>query len=398
MIVRRNKIINMELINHIINYYISSDKKDYISIFETEIKKYLNSAYVLLTASGRNAMEIILKYYKFPSGSEIIMPAYTLIDLPIIIEKMGYKPVFVDVMPDSIDMNIQALKNTITKRTVAVIATHLFGIPCNIEEIMTISKEYNLIVIEDGAHSLGATIRDKKVGTFADAGFFSLEVTKPINTFGGGILATPNGELYDFAKRELHVYDDAEKDIKRKICAVVGEEMLIRSPLYNCLAFLFYKKEIRDVIVSLYRKHNKKVNINKKQYTNVQAFIGIKAMKSLDKKNMVLADKIDLMQKYLTENYRSLKINRGNKPSFYMNVMLSDVNVQLLRKKLLWKGIDIGIKDEVTNYCPGYYGLNDKYFVNAKYLYEHIIQFPMSYNFSDKKIIKIAAKINNINI
>ena len=379
-------------------YLLSMSTRDvnYKVLFEKEICKYLGVKYASLVSSGRKGLELILKYYNLPEKSEIIMPAYTLKDLPFMISNMGYNPVFVDVNSESCNIEPSFLEDRITDRTKVIIATHLFGIPCDIGSIVKIAKRRGLVVIEDCAHSLGAEYKGKKVGTFGNAGFFSLEVTKPINTFGGGIVATDDKNLHLFIENSIESYGYSRRKLVVKVFTSVLEDLIVHSPLYSLLGLLFYSEATKEIVSSLYRKAHGSVRAVDTKYTNFQAYLGYYALKNMDKKNSLFLEKISNMRKYLDRRISFPKVNYPCKLAFYFNLIKTPYDCREFRKKLIKEGIDAGIEDEVTDNCPLYFKGRGKYFPNTDNLYKRLIQIPLSYTFDDKMLSKIAYKINSV--
>lgn len=136
---------------------------------------------------GRMAFFYILKALQLPQGSEIIFPALTFWVVPEIARVAGLRPVFADIDPATFNLAPEAFERAITSQTRAVVPTHLYGLPCDMNEISAIACRHNLVVIEDCAHSLGARYCGRPVGTLGDAGFFSFQSLKPLNTYGGGM-------------------------------------------------------------------------------------------------------------------------------------------------------------------------------------------------------------------
>src|SRR5207237_8259783 len=122
-----------------------------------------------------------------PAGSEIILPTLTVWVVPELARVAGLKVAFADVDPETFTMDPAALERAITPETRAVVPTHLYGLPCDMDAIMTIARRHDLRVIEDCAHSLGATFDRQAIGTFGDAGLFSFQTLKPLNCYGGGL-------------------------------------------------------------------------------------------------------------------------------------------------------------------------------------------------------------------
>jgi perosamine synthetase len=144
---------------------------------------------------GRMAFFFLLRALEFRPGSEVVFPALTFWVMPEMARVAGLTPVFADVDPDTFNMTPATLERAITSRTVAVVPTHLWGLPCDLDDIVDIATRRGIRVIEDCAHALGAQYRDRPVGTFGDAAIFSLQTLKPLNAYGGGMAVTRDAAL-----------------------------------------------------------------------------------------------------------------------------------------------------------------------------------------------------------
>jgi len=162
---------------------------------EEEFKKYLGVKYAIAFNSGRSSLMAILNSLKLEKGSEILLQAFTCNAVPNPVIWSGLKPVFVDCDEKTFNIDLKDLKRKITPRSRAVIIQHTFGLPADIDEISKICKENNLTLIEDCAHSLGATYKEKKAGTFGKASFFSFSRDKVISSVYGGMAATNDETL-----------------------------------------------------------------------------------------------------------------------------------------------------------------------------------------------------------
>jgi len=140
---------------------------------------------VYLFNSGRSALLGILSAFGVRSGDEVIVQAFTCVAVPNSVLWAGATPVFCDI-DDSYNLNPSDVKAKITKKTKAIVVQHTFGIPADMDAIMTIAHNHNLIVIEDMAHALGATYKGKSLGTFGDAAFFSFGRDKAVSSVWGG--------------------------------------------------------------------------------------------------------------------------------------------------------------------------------------------------------------------
>jgi len=158
-----------------------------IEEFERAFARRMGGGYAYSTSYGRMAFFYILKAMQLPPGSEIILPALTFWVVPELARVAGLRPVFADVNPVTFNLDPKALESVITPVTRAVVPTHLYGQPCDMDPILAVARRHSLAVIEDCAHALGATYRGRPAGTFGDASFFSFQTLKPLNTYGGGM-------------------------------------------------------------------------------------------------------------------------------------------------------------------------------------------------------------------
>ena len=181
----------------------------HIEEFEHAFASMLGSGHVRTcsTEYGRMALYFILKSMDLPAGSEIVVPAFTFWVVPEIARVAGLKVVFADIDPSTFTLSPRALERAITEKTRAVLPTHLYGMSCDMDPILELAQRHNLKVIEDCAHSLGATYKGQMVGTLGDASFFSFQAFKPLNTYGGGLAWMRDADL----ARRVGEYADGEQ-------------------------------------------------------------------------------------------------------------------------------------------------------------------------------------------
>jgi perosamine synthetase len=167
----------------------------HVERFEHAFAARLGDVRAISTSYGRMAFYYILKAFDFPPGGEIIFPALTFWVMPEIARRAGFTPVFADVDPATFNVTAPAIERAITPRTVAVVPTHLWGLPCDMEAIVSIAARVGIAVIEDCAHALGACYQGRPVGTFGDAAIFSFQTFKPLNAYGGGMAVVRDAGL-----------------------------------------------------------------------------------------------------------------------------------------------------------------------------------------------------------
>ena len=171
-----------------------------IQEFENKIADYVGAKYVVTFNSGTSALHALLLAYDLKQGDEIIVPSFTFIataNAPLFV---GAKPVFAEIEDKTYGLYPEDVKERITKKTKAIMPIHYGGCPCLIRELKEIAEDYNLLLIEDAAESLGAKIKDKKVGTFGDSAMLSFCQNKVITTGEGGAITTDSKEVYEKLK------------------------------------------------------------------------------------------------------------------------------------------------------------------------------------------------------
>ncbi|MGD0577198.1 MAG: aminotransferase class I/II-fold pyridoxal phosphate-dependent enzyme, partial [Candidatus Staskawiczbacteria bacterium] len=162
---------------------------------EESFRNYLGVKYAFSFNSGRSAFFAILKSLDLEKGSEILLQAFTCNAVPNPMLWAGLEPIYVDCRKDDFNIDCEDLKSKITEKTKVVIVQHTFGMPANMDEVISIVRQYGLILIEDCAHSLGAEFNGRKVGTFGKAAFFSFSRDKVISSVYGGMAVTNDPQI-----------------------------------------------------------------------------------------------------------------------------------------------------------------------------------------------------------
>ena len=194
----------------------------HIAAFETEFAAFLGGMGHVRTVSteyGRMALYFILKAMDLPAGSEIIVPALTFWVVPEICRVAGLTLVFADIDPTTFTLCPKAMERAITPKTRAVLPTHLYGMACDMDPILELARRHNLKIIEDCAHSLGATYNGQMVGTQGDASFFSFQAFKPLNTYGGGLAWMRDADL---ARRVGEFADGEEWPTEKRVEGILS--------------------------------------------------------------------------------------------------------------------------------------------------------------------------------
>lgn len=163
--------------------------------FENEFKNIHPAKFVYAVSSCTAALHIALMALGIKSGDEVIAPAFTWITSASCVEYVGAKVRFVDVRKEDFNIDVNKIEESITSKTRAIIAVHLFGYPADMDEIMRIARLHGLYVVEDCACAIGTTYNGVPVGTIGDVGCFSFHPRKVITTGEGGICCTNDEEV-----------------------------------------------------------------------------------------------------------------------------------------------------------------------------------------------------------
>lgn len=172
-----------------------------VSAFEEEFGRWLGVENVVGCASGTDALQVAIMALGLPRGAEIITTPYTFVATVEVIVLLGYRPVFVDVEPDTLCISAQEVRAAITENTVAVIPVHLFGHCAPMEELLAVAQRHSLHIIEDTAQATGTVYifgdgRQKKAGSIGTFGCFSFFPSKNLGCYGdGGAVVTSAHQL-----------------------------------------------------------------------------------------------------------------------------------------------------------------------------------------------------------
>ena len=193
-------------------YILKNLQKNYISgtspiveEFEKRLSIRFDRKHTICVSNGSIALEVAIKSLNLPSGSEIILPSFTIVSCLSAVLRAGLKPVFCDVSINSWNMSIQDIKNVMTPSTKAVLMVHTYGLPCDATEIMNFCKNNNLKLIEDAAESHGLVVGGKPCGSFGDISTFSFYANKHITTGEGGAILTNSKGSYERIKSMINL-------------------------------------------------------------------------------------------------------------------------------------------------------------------------------------------------
>ena len=328
--------------------YLTTGPK--IAEFEKMVVDYVGAKYAVAISNGTSALHAACFAAGIQPGDEVITTPLTFAASSNCVLYCGGTPVFADVDPKTYNIDPEDIRRKITDKTKAIIAVHLAGQPCDMDEIHKIAKEHDLLVIEDGAHALGSVYKGKKVGTLSDMTTFSFHPVKPITTGEGGMIVTDNEEFYQ--KMMLFRSHGITRD----------ENLMTRNdgPWFYQQLDLGYNYRITDI----------------------QCALGCSQMKKLDR---FLARRKEIVARY-NEAFADCEniITPYQLPETESGWHLYIVQVKNCDRREVFEALrECGIAVNV-HYIPVYmhpyyqeHGYKDVHCKNAEEVYSHIISLPL---------------------
>jgi dTDP-4-amino-4,6-dideoxygalactose transaminase len=316
--------------------------------FERAFAERVGARHAITTSYGRMAFWYLLNALDLPEGSEIILPALTFWVVPELARAAGLTPVFADVDPRYFTLDPASFERAITPRTSAVVPTHLYGLPCDMRCILAIARRHRLKVIEDCAHALGATWDGRPVGALGDGGFFSFQLLKPLNTYGGGIAVTNDDKVAARLREQASLERlPTEAEILKQLWIGRVQRIAIRPRVFSASLFpvmwgaswinanpdVYLWEKIRPLtpIPDEYRR----------RYTNVQAALGLAGLEHLDRWTTETIEHAQELGDALSGNgVQTPSVPERARHVFYQYAMYADDRDAVVRR-CLRRGVDV---------------------------------------------------------
>ncbi|MDA9956383.1 DegT/DnrJ/EryC1/StrS aminotransferase family protein [Candidatus Pelagibacter sp.] len=345
--------------------WISSEGPE-VKKFENNFSKFIGSKYSVAVSSGTAALEIAIKSLKLKKGDEIIIPNFTIISNVMAALKENLNIKLVDCNIKDWNMEISKIEKKITKKTKAIIATHIYNFPLRIDILKKICKKKKIILIEDAAEAIGQKLNDKLCGSYGDISIFSFYANKQITTGEGGMITTNNKNLYEKSKS------------LRNLC--------------------FGKKD---------RFNHEDIGWNYRM-TNLQASLGVSQLKRI---KSIVSKRHEVGNKY----FQKLKDNKNiyfpeTSRSYAKNIywvialVITNKNLKIDAKKLMKMLIKYGIQTRpffwpmhMQKVFKKKYKINiSGNYKNSEYISKYGLYLPSSLDIKSNQINFICDKLNSI--
>lgn len=228
----------LELKKTLDSKWINTGKKE--KEFRQKICDQFGAKYAVACNNGTSALKAALSSLGVGPGDEVVSTPFTFIATNTSILEVGATPVFADIDYDTLNIDPKSIRERITDKTKAIIVVHYGGVPCEMDEIRAIGKEFSLPIIEDSCHAMGSKYKGVNIGAEGDIITFSFQVVKIVTCGDGGIICTPNPDYYKKLKEAVWYGIDRETKIADPL-----------DPLPNDITKLGFKMNMNDITATM---------------------------------------------------------------------------------------------------------------------------------------------------
>lgn len=362
-----------------------------VGAFEAAVRTRAGANGAVALSSGRKAMMLILRHVGVGPGDEVIVPAYTLKDLCVLIEGLGAKAVPADIDPETLNVTAESVKRRISSKTKAILVLHIFGAPCPMDELVTLAKAHDLPLVEDAAHALGASYRGLPVGALGYAGFYSFEWTKPVNTYGGGMVVSGDVDLIESIRQETAGAEASLGAVAAKVKAIQTEEKIFRSGVARLPLWLLANPLTAPPFEWLYRQIQR-TPPSGAAYTPLQAELGMQKLSTLERRIDERERLVATLRARLDPTIRLQSVLPGCRSTWYFCVAILPCNAAPVRRRLLAAGIDAGVRAEIADDCAHLLGYDDC--PNTEAVFARAIQVPLYEGLDGAAMDRLAEALN----
>ena len=338
-----------------------------LTAFEKAFAEHLGASACVAVASARAGFYLTLKALEIGGGGEVIMPAYTFPSMPAAVVAAGARPVFVDVDPETYNLDPALAREAASKRTRAIVAAHLFGRAADVESLSAICRENDIALLEDCAHSAGVKSGEGFVGTFGEAGFFSFGIGKNMPCFGGGAVTFSDRETA--ARVRKLVYSSPPPDhlkIHAKVLGALPPWLLTRRSVFPWTLYIAARvlssmdSDVMDRSVEEPVEETTKFSLRSLgRMANIQAAVGLDQIVELTARNAKLAANGRRLAEAIRDvpTVKAPDIPPGELEHIYLYFRILVPEADRFRKEILRKGIDTQ-PDDMRN-CAGLEAFSD---------------------------------------
>lgn len=364
--------------------------------FERAFADFIGVPQAVAVPSGRAGFRFIFQALDLPPGSEVICSAFGYPVVPHLIRSLGYDVRFVDCELETLGMDPDALARSISERTRVVVATHLFGVPCRIREIAEIAQSHGAVLVEDCAHCFGASVAGRRAGAYGSFASFSFETSKPINTMGGGMIATRDEDaaarLRGIAREESskNLSWLGKRLLKTSFEAMVTHPLVFNLAVYPALRIMSRGDTATERFASGYQRDEVTLHGRMGRYTNYQAKLGLAQM---EQARHLIARRTENAERMMERLRGGVRFQRNDGAEVQCNYMLLTALLPKMGEvahELLRRGVDT--KHHYMRDCSGLLD-SEQSFPRAAQAEREVLHLPAYPELGADQIDAIAEKI-----
>ena len=382
-----------------------SEHRALVSAFEDAFTRHAGDGLAVPVGAGRLGLRLIFESLNIGAGDSVVVPAFTDQSVPNAVRRVGAEPVFVDVERETYNIDPKALEAILDldrdRPIRAVIATHIFGAPCDLNTISALCAARNITVLEDCAHAIDARSQGRRCGLVGEAAIFSFVVTKAVNTFGGGMVLTRKKHIADYVREATRQLPQPKKSaLGRRIIvgwllhqftrpAVFGNVGL---PIMNGL------KSAGGDAISSYNKFVRPGTQNAHvdtAFSPIQAAAGLTQLRMLGSTQSRRTRAATQIIASLPPHVRAQGTLTGDQHAWYFLVATTE-NPDAVVSALSEQRVDVGrypMRNVAALEDPTNGPLD---FPNAQWVYEHSIQIPIHPTLSEDHIGRVCRAFSRI--
>lgn len=350
-------------------------KSDYLTTgprvtqFEELVADYVGAKYAVAVSNGTAALHLACLAAGIGIGDEVITTPITFVASSNCVLYCGATPIFADINPNTYNIDTKDVRRKITDKTKAIIAVHFAGQPCEMDELYRIAQEYNLLIIEDAAHALGADYKGRRIGSISDMTTFSFHPVKHITTGEGGMITTNDKKLYD--KLLLYRSHGITRDASQ-MTQYDGD---------------WYYQQLE-------------LGFNYR-ITDIQCALGISQMKKLDFFIQRRREIVDIYWKELSGHKNiilPLQLDGCHNSWHLFVIQVNNRDRRVIFDQLRMKGIGVNVH-YIPVYTQPYYrthGYQNTCCQNAEAVYKNFISLPIYYGLSNEELYYVIEQLKSI--
>jgi dTDP-4-amino-4,6-dideoxygalactose transaminase len=369
---------------------------DAVSRLESQFAAFTGVPGAVAVPSGRAGLRFIFDVLALDPGSEVVCSAFGYPVVPYLAASLGHRVRFADCELDTLGMDPRALERAISPRTRVVIATHLYGVPCRIDEIAEIARYHGAALVEDCAHCYGAAVADRKVGSIGRFGYFSFETSKPINALGGGMVSATSPEDVERLWRIARAEPPKRLRWLARRLAQAGFEAAVTHPVpfnlavYPALRVLEGRAGPGARFASGYHRDEITLRGRLGRFTNYQARLALRQMPDAEAR---LARRESHARRLMERLAGRVRFQRNDRPDVRSNYMLVTAlfpSMRAVARRLLELGVDT--KHRYMRDCSGLVE-GGEVFARAARAEREVLHLPAYPELSERQIDGIAERI-----